>query len=47
MTSFYISNKKSNFKAKNIDITIISTDIYCVAYYFKKTQVFIILIKDI
>lgn len=39
--------KTSEPKAKDIDITMINTDIYCVTYCLKRAQVFIILIKDI
>ena len=34
-------------KIKNIDITIINKNIYCIAYYLKKALIFAILIKDI
>ena len=39
--------KISKPKVKNIDIIMISVDIYYIAYYLKKAQMFIILIKNI
>ena len=39
--------KKSDFRAKNIDIDIIGADVYCAAYYLKRAQVFAISKRDI
>ena len=39
--------KISKFKTKDIDIAMISTDAYCITYCLKKTQVFVISMKDI
>ena len=41
------ATKTSKFKAKNIDIAMISTDAYYVVYYLKRAQVFAISIRDI
>ena len=39
--------KKSNLKAKNIDIAMIDADAYHIACFLKKAQVFAILMKNI
>ncbi len=39
--------KTSESKAKDIDITMIGTDAYCIAYCLKKAQVFAISMRDI
>lgn len=39
--------KKSDFKAKNINIAIISTNSYCAACYFKRAEIFVVIIKEI
>lgn len=39
--------KKSDSKAKDIDIAIISADAYCRACHSKRAQVFAILMRDI
>ena len=39
--------KKSDFKAKNIDIDMIGANFYCITYCLKKAQVFAILMTNI
>ena len=47
MLVFIITIKKSSFKTQDINIVIISANIYYTTCYLKKAQVFAISIKDI
>ena len=42
-----LATKKSNPKAKNIDIAMISADTYCAACRLKRAQLFAISMRDI
>ena len=42
-----LATKKSDLKAKDIDIAIIGADAYCVACRLKRAQIFALSMKDI
>ena len=47
MPVFISATKELDAKAKDIDITMISANVYYATCYLKKAQVFAILMKDI
>ena len=42
-----LATKTSEPRAKDIDIAMIGIDTYCIAYYLKKAQMFVISMKNI
>lgn len=47
LSVFIVAIKTLKLKAKNIDIAMIGTDVYCAACYLKKTQVFAVSMRNI
>ena len=47
LSVFILLIKTSEPKAKNINIAMIDTDVYCVTYCLKKAQVFVVFMRDI